>query len=63
MSPSVLATTISIAGQPELWAETLGDPQICVAVLDGWVDQSHPCLADDNLTPLEPLAPNMSDLF
>jgi len=61
MSPSVLATTISMAGQQELWAETLGEPQICVAVLDGWVDQSHPSLVGAKLTPLEPLAPNMSD--
>lgn len=26
----------------ELWAETLGDPRVCVAVLDGPVDLSHP---------------------
>jgi cyanobactin maturation PatA/PatG family protease len=28
---------------PSLWAESLGDPEIRVAVLDGPVDQSHPC--------------------
>lgn len=60
MSPSVFATTISMAGQQELWAETLGEPQICVAVLDGWVDRSHPCFMGAKLTPLELLTPNIS---
>lgn len=60
MPPSVFATTISIAGQQELWAETLGEPQICVAVLDGWVDRSHPSLAGAKVTSLESLTPNIS---
>jgi cyanobactin maturation PatA/PatG family protease len=46
---------VTIAGLRELWAETLGDPRICVAVLDGPVDQSHPSLAAANLTQLETL--------
>jgi cyanobactin maturation PatA/PatG family protease len=33
-----------VQGVRELWAQTLGDPEICVAVLDGPVDLSHPCL-------------------
>lgn len=32
-----------IPGLHELWNETLGDPRICIAILDGPVDLSHPC--------------------
>ncbi|MBD6616453.1 PatA/PatG family cyanobactin maturation protease [Komarekiella sp. 'clone 1'] len=60
MSPPVFATKISMAGHQELWVETFGEPQICIAVLDGWVDQSHPSLVSAKLTPLEPLTPNIS---
>lgn len=45
-----------IAGVGELWAETLGDPRICIAVLDGPVDRSHPGLAAANLSSLDTLA-------
>jgi cyanobactin maturation PatA/PatG family protease len=38
-----------------LYSETLGDPRICIAVLDGPVDQSHPCFAGANLTQLQTL--------
>jgi cyanobactin maturation PatA/PatG family protease len=55
------AMTTSIAGLQDLWAETFGDPQICVAVLDGLVDQSHPSLVDAKLTQLEPLTSNISN--
>ena len=40
----------SIPGLGQLWAETHGDARICVAVLDGPVDRSHPSLAAANLT-------------
>ncbi|MEA5450596.1 PatA/PatG family cyanobactin maturation protease [Leptolyngbya sp. CCNP1308] len=60
MSVAIDTTTPAISGLPDLWAETLGEPQICVAVLDGWVDQSHPSLADAQLTQLKPLLPNVS---
>src|SRR4051812_5199307 len=36
-------------GLAEIWGETLGDPSICVAVLDGPVDRSHPGLASARL--------------
>lgn len=39
-----------VPGIKELWAKTLGDPHICVAVLDGVVDQTHPCFQGANLT-------------
>ena len=44
-----------IPGLTDLWAETLGDSRICIAVLDGPVDQSHPSLTAANLTRIETL--------
>src|SRR5690349_2966760 len=44
-----------IDGLKELWIETHGDPRIVIAVLDGPVDQSHPCFVDTNLLSLETL--------
>lgn len=32
-----------IPGLRQLWEQTYGDPSICIAVLDGPVDRSHPC--------------------
>lgn len=40
---------------PELWAHSLGDPEIRVAVLDGPVDLSHPCLEGARLRRLPTL--------
>jgi cyanobactin maturation PatA/PatG family protease len=45
----------AIPGLLELWAETLGDSRICIAVLDGPVDLTHPSLAGANLTQMETL--------
>ncbi|MEW6734714.1 MAG: S8 family serine peptidase, partial [Acidobacteriota bacterium] len=36
---------LSLAGLDLLWRESLGDPRICIAVLDGPVDLSHTCFA------------------
>lgn len=52
------AEPAEIAGLDRLWGETKGDPRICIAVLDGPVDRSHPSLASANLTTLHTLAPN-----
>jgi cyanobactin maturation PatA/PatG family protease len=52
---------MTIVGLKELWAETLGDSQICVAVLDGPVEQSHPSLAAADLTQRETLASDSDD--
>jgi cyanobactin maturation PatA/PatG family protease len=38
-----------LPGLSSLWDETLGDPEICVAVLDGPVDFSHPCFRGADL--------------
>ncbi|HBK21206.1 MAG TPA: peptidase S8, partial [Planktothrix sp. UBA10369] len=45
----------NIPGLKKLWSETRGDPKICVAVLDGIVDQNHPCFDGANLTRLPSL--------
>lgn len=47
--------TETIDGLTALWARTLGDSRICVAILDGPVDRSHPSLAAANLTLIETL--------
>lgn len=44
-----------------LWNESLGDPSVCVAVLDGPVDQSHPCFDGANLTRLPTLVSGVVD--
>lgn len=43
----------ALPGLRDLWAETLGDPAVCVAVLDGPVDLTHPSLRGARLTQLE----------
>ncbi|MFL5219170.1 MAG: PatA/PatG family cyanobactin maturation protease [Microvirga sp.] len=35
-----------------LWAQTRGDPGICIAVLDGPVEEEHPCFRGAHLTHL-----------
>lgn len=42
----------ALPGLDKLWSETKGDSKICVAILDGPVDQSHPCFEGANLTRL-----------
>ena len=54
-------TNSLIPGLNELWAESLGDPRICVAVLDGPVDLSHPSLATANITQIETLVSGVVD--
>ncbi len=51
-----------LSGIRKLWAETLGDPAVCIAILDGPVDLSHPSLKSANLTQVETLVPGTADL-
>jgi subtilisin family serine protease len=45
--------TPAIADLALLWRLTTGDPGICVAVLDGGVDLTHPCFDGADLTAIE----------
>lgn len=50
--------TLKMARLPQLkslWDESVGVAGVCVAVLDGSVDQSHPCFDGANLTRLPTL--------
>jgi subtilisin family serine protease len=54
---SLVSTDLGAAlpGLEALWAETRGDNEICVAVLDGPVDLSHPTLKGANIRVLPSL--------
>jgi hypothetical protein len=52
---------LPVAGLEELWAETRGDERVCVALLDGPVDQTHPNLRGARLQQLEALVPSRPD--
>ena len=45
--------TESVADLALLWRLTTGDPGICVAVIDGAVDLTHPCFEGATLTAIE----------
>lgn len=51
--PMVTDPRSSLPGLAALQSETLGSPDICVAVLDGPVDLSHPAFAGAKVTALE----------
>jgi cyanobactin maturation PatA/PatG family protease len=42
-----------LLGIDELWKETLGDSNICIAILDGQANLSHPCFINRNLTKID----------
>lgn len=50
-----MADVTEIPGIKSLWEKTAGDSQVCVAVLDGLVDQAHACFAGANLQRLPTL--------
>jgi len=54
-------SNVEIPGIKELWAESLGDPRVCIAVLDGPVDLSHPSLATANLRQLGTLVSGIAN--
>ncbi len=55
------ALSFPVPGLEEVWAETQGDERVCVALLDGPVDRSHPSLLGANLRPLPGPAPALPD--
>ena len=50
-----MPTAPFLPGLAELWAETMGDPEIRVAILDGPVDATHPCFAGASIERLPTL--------
>jgi cyanobactin maturation PatA/PatG family protease len=50
-----------LPGIEEIWAQTHGDERVCVAILDGPVDRSHPSLRDAKLQHLDGPAPAQPD--
>ncbi len=44
-----------------LWNDSLGHPGVCIAVLDGSIDQSHPCFVGANLTLLPTLVSGIAE--
>jgi len=50
----------ALPGLTSLWSESQGDSRICIAVLDGPVDQSHPCFDGVNLTRLPTLVSDVA---
>lgn len=50
-----------IAGLTDLWAQTKGNPDICVAVLDGPVDVDHPCFSGAKLSQVQTLVTGVAD--
>lgn len=56
---AVASPALTVAGIPgvrDVWSETTGDPSICVAILDGPVDVTHPALHHADLTTIEVIA-------
>src|SRR5262249_37893632 len=43
----------ALPGVVDCWAETLGEPEVCVAILDGPVDLDHPTLVGASLTEVD----------
>ena len=58
--PGSVTELAAIPGLSELWATTVGDPRICIAVLDGPVDREHPSFRGANLTEIETLASDVA---
>jgi cyanobactin maturation PatA/PatG family protease len=50
-----------LPGLESLWEKSLGEPGICIAVLDGPVDRSHPCFDGANITQLQTLVSHVAD--
>ena len=48
-------TNLAYPALQQLWAKSLGDPNVCVAVLDGSVDQTHSCFDGARLSCVETL--------
>ncbi len=61
MNTSGVTDISTLPGLKSLWAKTLGDLRVCVAVLDGPVDQSHPCFEEAQLKQLQTLVSGVAN--
>lgn len=61
ISENHITDITKMSGIANLWSETLGDPRICIAILDGPVDDTHPSLVNANLTHVETAVTNVID--
>lgn len=52
---------LNLSGLQELWSESYGDPRVCVAILDGAIDQSHPAFVGAQLRRLPSLVSRGTD--
>ena len=48
-----MASIRSIPGMTTIWERSLGDPRVCIAILDGPVELSHPCFVGADLSRIE----------
>ena len=55
-APITTVVSNQIPGLQDIWEETLGAPEVCVAILDGCVDKSHTSLVGASLTQLDSFA-------
>jgi len=53
--------SMRIPGLKALWDRTLGNPQVCIAVLDGPVDLSHPSFTGACLSQIELVVPTATN--
>jgi cyanobactin maturation PatA/PatG family protease len=59
--PDIMNQIATLNGLRNLWAETTGSPDICIAVLDGPVDVAHACFAGAQVEMLETHKPIDAD--
>lgn len=48
-----MSASLANLGFQNLWQETLGDPEVCIAILDGPVDRFHPSFIEATITYLD----------
>ena len=52
-APEAFDLVAGVPGLADLWDRTLGDPRVCVAILDGPVDLAHPSFQGADLSELD----------
>ncbi|MEM9483310.1 MAG: PatA/PatG family cyanobactin maturation protease [Cyanobacteria bacterium P01_F01_bin.116] len=57
-TPITTSVSNQIPGLQDIWSETFGAREVCVAILDGCVDKSHASLMGASLTQLDSFAAN-----